>query len=88
MSGPVGSLEEIAADKGNWRIFGIRLLGAMTDPSLYGFSRSDEVLAEVARLRGQTSESLMNSVRAARYLVEHAPAELRRLRDEIGRAHV
>ncbi|MER2507927.1 MAG: hypothetical protein ABTQ27_04115 [Amaricoccus sp.] len=90
MAEPVDALEEIAADMGNWRMLGIRLLGAMTNPSLYGFSRSDEVLAEVARLRGQTPESLMNSVRAARYLVEHAPAELRRLRDDpgIGLSHV
>ncbi len=90
MAEPVDPLEEIAADKGNWRMLGVRLLGAMTDPSLYGFSRSDEVLAEVARLRGQTPESLMNSVRAARYLFEHMPAELKRSRDDpgVGLSHV
>lgn len=90
MAEPVVPLEEIAADKGNWRMLGVRLLGAMTDPSLYGFSRSDEVLAEVARLRGQTPESLMNSVRAARYLFEHMPAELKRPRDDpgVGLSHV
>lgn len=84
MAEPVDPLEEIAADKGHWYSLGLRLLGAMTDPALHGFSRSDEVLAEVARLRGQTPESLMNAVRATRYLFEHMPAELRRSRDDPG----
>lgn len=87
---PVDTLEEIASERRNWLAFGIRLLGAMSVPSLHGFSRSDEVLAEVARLRGQTSESLMNTVQATRYLVERAPAELERLREDakVGLSHV
>lgn len=87
---PVDPLEEIAAETGRWYTLGLRLLGAMTEPSLYGLSRSDEVLAEVARLRGQTPESLMNSVRAARYVFEHLPAERQRLKDApgVGLSHV
>lgn len=81
MARPPDQLDAIAADKGSWSAFGLRLLGAMADPSAYGFSRSDEVLAEVARLRGQKPESLMNAVRATRYLIEQMPAELEKSKE-------
>lgn len=90
MADEIDPLEEIAADSGSWRVFGLRLLGAMSAPAVYGFSRSDEVLAEVARLRRQTPESLMNTIRATRYLIEEFPSNHRRLRDNpnVGLSHV
>lgn len=84
MTTPSPTLGEIAADDANWIHFGLRLVAAMADPSLHGLASSDEVLAEMARLRGLKPESLMNTVTAIEYLKVHAPEKLRKKRDDPG----
>jgi hypothetical protein len=65
-------LTAIAAEK-DWFDVGRQLEAAMAEPKRFGCATSDDVLREVANLRGQHPESLKRTVRGARVLATHYP---------------
>jgi hypothetical protein len=76
MRGHAEPLEDIAASAG-WLELGTRLDAAMEAHAAYGLPRPEDVLKEVASLRGQTSVSVRDAVLAARYARKHFADRLR-----------
>lgn len=64
------------ADDPNWVSFGKSLRHAVQDPSSYGFTSSEKLLAEVARLRGVDTASLRNPLAAVAWIEANAPEAL------------
>ena len=61
------TLEEIAQTR-DWLTFGRRLSGAMECAQEHGFEKSEHVLIEVAKRRGQSRSGVRNIVLAARFV--------------------
>ena len=64
---------EAVAKRENWIEFGAALRQAMDNPSLYGLRSANEVLQDVARIRGKRAHSLKNSVTASAWLEDKNP---------------
>ena len=80
-------LTAIAAEK-DWFDVGRQLEAAMAEPKRFGCATSDDVLREVANLRGQHPESLKRTVRGARVLATHYPEAAGRGPEGPGLMHV
>ncbi|MCZ4365502.1 plasmid partitioning protein RepB [Sulfitobacter dubius] len=65
-------IEDFAQDP-NWIRFGKSLSQAMQNPRSYGFTGSEELIAEVAHLRGVDPASLRNPLTAVTWMKDHAP---------------
>lgn len=81
------SLGEVAKEE-NWVALADGLRAAMEDPEVYGANDPEEILREVARLRGVRPGSLRNPLAAAAWLESHAPEVYRARPDGVGRSHV
>lgn len=66
------ALEDVAKRE-NWIDFGAALGQAMNNPSHYGLRSANEVLQDVARIRGKRAHSLKNSVTASAWLKDKNP---------------
>lgn len=68
-------IEDFAQDS-NWIRFGKSLSQAVQNPRSYGFTGSEELIAEVAHLRGVDPASLRNPLTAVTWMKDHAPKAL------------
>lgn len=68
-------IEDFAQDP-NWIRFGKSLSQAVQNPRSYGFTGSEELIAEVAHSRGVDPASLRNPLTAVTWMKDHAPKAL------------
>lgn len=68
-------IEDFAQDP-NWIRFGKSLGQAVQNPRSYGFTSSEEMIAEVAHLRGVDPASLRNPLTAVAWMKDRAPKAL------------
>ena len=69
------SVEAFAQDP-NWISFGSSLTEALQDPESHGFTSSEKLMAEVARLRGVDPASLRNPLAAVAWMNTNASEAL------------